>query len=201
MFMPPAPPTDNLYKFLAIFGSWIFVTILAISFFSIYIETQIDNISKSNLELIENNRIISLIDIRLAAIHNNRLDVGAISGVFIDDGSEYEINYLKKLRDEKQKEVEKYTKPTIDYMSIALYAKNSLKEIFFVFLTAISTCAFCLIKGYGGWLRNQKISDETLIVEHEIKRLSLKLLQLELKQKLNNVSDNPPPSIASKFRF
>lgn len=152
--------------------------------------TQVDGIAESKLKLTETKEAIMLIDMRLSAIHEKKLDAEIIPWAYVNDGSEYEINYLTRLREEKQKEMENYTQPNIDYLSIVLHANEHFKSILFVLGVAMSICSFCLIKGYSGWRRNQKTSDEILIIEHDIKKTSLKLLQLEVNQKINSTSDN-----------
>lgn len=161
------PPTDNLYKFICLFGLTLFL------FFSYNISFVHDRLAKNHL-LVENiktaaqHRLLSYKVIQ-GKNKNNRIRSTIKHSVEIDD-LRIQLQKLESLMENSQADHKEIIALSgeLNKLDIAIH---SLKTKFWLYILFMLTGIFMVIWGFRRWqLREQSIRDAILKLDEEIKR-------------------------------
>ncbi len=178
----PKPPTDNIYKFAALSGTWILVLIIMYYLFLGYLNINLEKESMQVRVLFSSQSMIEKIENRLLAIKEKRLEDSILSWTTFTDGSEQEISYLNKMKKIHEEKVKKY-QPLVDerkFNGIAFLVFETGAHI--VFIIFIPVGVLLVWQGYKQWyIKIQKPIDRQYKYDLMIKKITIKKLELELR--------------------
>ncbi len=179
----PKPPTDNLYKLIALIGTWL-VTIGVFYLIVIAIlEYRLELVSKKQVILFSAQDKIELIDQRLNSIEKGNLDESILAWSPHIDGNQKEVDFLNSQL-EKLKNLENKFLPIVQNNEPQKYSnylfKTYLHVLFSIILFFVGGTMFYV--GYRLWYsRVQKCIDQQQQYDLKIKRLTALKLLRELK--------------------
>lgn len=176
----PSPPTDNLYKFMAIIGSWLMTLVMASFMFMEYINYDIKRQSTDQDNYRDSLKTIRNIEKREKSITNGNLEENILSWTFASDGSERETEFLSEVKTRNQDQVSKFEKDKkTDYNQWFNIIDETDAKLLIFLVTAIGS--LCLYFGFLQWYKKvQKYDDKSLLLEVKIKELTIKKLEHEL---------------------
>ncbi len=179
----PKPPTDNIYKFAALSGTWILALIIGYYLFLGYLNLNLKKESVQQNTLFTSQSMIKKIDKRLLAIYEKRLEDDKLNWVPNSDGSVQEESFLKKQKEIHNKKVSKY-QPLVQKAEFKNLASLLFKTgAHLVFLIFIPIGVFLVWQGYKQWyVRIQKPIDNQYKYDLEIKKLTIEKLNREIKK-------------------
>lgn len=176
----PTPPTDNLYKFCAIFGAWLVAAVVALFMFLGYVKYDSEKqfIAQTHHFRTTNN-YQSVLD-RLESIEKGNFGENIIEWIPVSDGSEQEVQGLLQIKANYERAIKEYEETVrTDYRA----AFDIVEATGFIWLICILiTMAFlCFYFGFKLWyIKVQKVSDELMLTDLEIKRLTLRQLERDI---------------------
>jgi len=178
----PSPPTDNLYKFMAIFGAWVLL-ILALFVMGIgYLSFKSREESQQAIAYTRSVGTVLHIQDRLDAIQAGRLNDAIVTWFFFNDTAATEKAFLRKaLQNNKeylahhQGDAERHEAWTFWQI---LEATHSI-----VFILALGGVGiFCFMYGFRRWYKRvQRVSDAILLGKQTFQEMTNQKLKCELE--------------------
>ncbi|SYZ83251.1 Uncharacterised protein [Vibrio paracholerae] len=178
----PTPPTDNLYKFCAIFGAWLVAAVVALFVLLEYVTYDLEKQSLAQMHHFRTTSNYQKIVDRLSSIEQGDLGENIIEWLPNSDGSVQEVKHLHEIKSNYQKLIEEYENEVrIDYGEIIEVVDAT--RIMWLIYVLIGLAAFCFYFGFKYWyVKVQKVSDELMQKDLAIKRLTLEQLERECKK-------------------
>lgn len=175
----PKPPTDNLYKFVAILGLWMIIFTMAIGFFINFMTYQIDQETEAVVRLMGYDSKLSRIERRLQSIEAGELGENILEAAPVHDGSEEEMSYLADVKDRIKENMNKLESRGADYVQ-AVNVAWTIKLHWLLYIFPALSCLFFWF-GFRQWyLKIQKPSDYALEQQRRISELTIKKLEQEI---------------------
>ncbi|EHK4786486.1 hypothetical protein [Vibrio parahaemolyticus] len=178
----PTPPTDNLYKFCAILGAWLVAGVIALFMLLGYVTYDLEKQSVAQTHHFRTMSNYEKVIDRLSSIEQGKLDENIIEWLPSSDGSENEVDRLLEIKANQEKAITEYENEIrTDYGEI--FEVVEATGIWWVICVLISLSVLCFYFGFKLWyIKVQKISDELLVLDVEIKRLTLRQLEKEVSK-------------------
>ncbi|WP_412498459.1 hypothetical protein [Vibrio furnissii] len=178
----PTPPTDNLYKFCAILGAWLVAGVIALFILLGYVTYDLEKQSVAQTHHFRTMSNYEKVIDRLSSIEQGKLDENIIEWLPSSDGSENEVDRLLEIKANQEKAITEYENEIrTDYGEI--FEVVEATGIWWVIYVLISLSVLCFYFGFKLWyIKVQKISDELLVLDVEIKRLTLRQLEKEVSK-------------------
>jgi len=175
----PKPPTDNLYKFVAILGLWMLVFTVAIGFFINFMIYQIEQETETVARLMGYDSKLSRIERRLQSIEDGELDQNIVDTSPVNDGSQEELNYLIDLKGRIKETVDELESRGTDYAQ-AVKVAWGIKLHWFLYIFPSLSCLFFWF-GFRQWyFKIQKPSEDALAQQRRINELTIQRLEQEI---------------------
>ncbi|MGY2293288.1 hypothetical protein ACW9H6_12180 [Pseudomonas sp. SDO528_S397] len=181
----PSPPTDNLYKLMAIFGMWLSAGLIAALLALSYLKYNID---QSTDEFIYKQHVkndIEKIKKRLASLKADKPEQNVLewSSGFKDEKAVLEKvleSNLETINSDTASKKEELLQP--DNPIIKFIFKSNLL-VYTVIVIYIPLAIFCLCFGFRRWaVRVQGPSERLNELDIELKKAALVKLQIEISQ-------------------
>lgn len=177
----PAPPTDNLYKFMAIFGAW---TLLILAVFMMGVDYLVYKSKEEMQQTVAYYRAtdnIQHIQDRLAAIQAGQLNKAIVWWAPIHDGSKAEKIYLQNDLQLNQAYLNRHQGDDHRHDAKTYWKIFSAIHAIVYILVLGGIGIFCLVSGFYRWWRVQRISDDMLLDQQNCQKMTNKKLKLELE--------------------
>nr|PMK12041.1 hypothetical protein BCU07_11075 [Vibrio sp. 10N.261.54.E10] len=178
----PTPPTDNLYKFCAIFGAWLVAGVIALFMLLGYVMYDAEKQLIAQTHHIRTTGNYQRVLDRLESIEQGNLGENIIEWTLISDGSEQEVQGLLQIKSNHEKAIKEYEEAIrTDYRNAFDIAEAT--GVMWVILILITIAVFFFYFGFKYWyVKVQKVSDELMLTDLKIKRLTLIQLEQELRR-------------------
>ncbi|MGI9950699.1 hypothetical protein [Vibrio hyugaensis] len=179
----PTPPTDNLYKFHAILGSWLVGASLVLYVLIKYVSYDLELQLADQSHHMRTERDLVKVNERLESIAKGNLEENKVSWVRGADGSPDEVAYLKQLKENFETSIQVYKDTEkIDYGRIFDIVEATDLWWIIGFLMFIAGLLF--YSGFKNWYyKVQKPQDELIQLDLKIKRLTLLEMERESKKR------------------
>lgn len=189
----PTAPTDNLYKFVAIIGFWMFFGLIALVGWVVYLQYEIKDNAIESRAYFRSVGALREIEARLEAIESGRIDENKLEWVPEAWDLDQEKHFLNIAEENHSQSIAENQHAADSNVGEDLrYLKHPV-VIAFGLLYAL-TMSFCLLIGFKRW--KQKIHDPELyfnkknteLLERSIEKLDLEIyaLRKELQDGPNN---------------
>jgi hypothetical protein len=177
----PKPPTDNLYKFIAITGVWFVFFVVASMMYISYLSFQIEREGLDFSTYSDSKYLIFKIDKRLTSISKKEFDKNVLDTIPTIDGGKREVQFLTNLKEIHSKVVGKYEiRKNESKYSDQIELINTTGLLWVVFMLVFSA-VICFFYGFKAWFTQvQKPADNALKLDLELKQLSIDKLKLEI---------------------
>lgn len=187
----PSPPTDNLYKFMAILGAWTLL-ILAVFLMGVdYLAFKSKEEAQQTIAYYRAAHNVQLIQDRLAAIQAGRLNDAIVPGSSPHDGSNSERTRLQNGLQNNQDYVTRHQDDAYrDDAQTDWQILSAIHGLYYILVLG-GVGIFCLIPGFYRWWRIQRVSDDLLDSQLKFQKMTNQKLQL----KLDAVNQPPPPPV------
>lgn len=187
----PSIPTDNLYKFYAISGMWMFLGLVILYAWLVSIDINIEEESNATSAYYSSFFKLQEIELRLESIKGDQENENELEWVPTEWPIEQEKRFLEHARQSHQKTIEK-TEYAINSDTAKSLQLLKRPVVFIPGILYISLMAFFLVIGFSRWkFKIQDIEIELREVELETKRRALVKLNCEIR-KLNQNSRRWP---------
>ena len=165
---------------MAILGVWLSVLVIFFIMFMGYLEYELENTSRESTKYYRVKEVTRQIDLRLGSIDKGNLEENVIDWVHLSDGSDGEVKFLTSMKVDNDKYVQKYeTEDKTDYGRYLDLIKAT--GFLWFILLIIALAVFCFYFGFKQWyIKVQKISDELLEKDLDLKKIELEKLRSEL---------------------
>jgi hypothetical protein len=169
----PTPPTDNLYKFLAVLGAWGVLFVLALLVLLTYQNHEHAEYNKKLSFLYSEQSWLQKAELRLKSLKENRLGenlLPSISGSFSPKNEELFLEnaaVLSRERLSELKELARHPPENIFPFLASIHFDQLL-------LGTLPLVFGSLYFGFRQWLALQRISDELLRLDLTLKRKQAK---------------------------
>lgn len=187
----PTPPTDNLYKFMAIFGAWALL-ILALFMMGIgYLGFKSKEETQQTIAYYRTTSTVQHIQDRLAAIQAGRLKDAIVPWAPLHDGSGAEKAFLQNALRNNQAYLAHHHDDA-DRHDIWTYWQifSATHGIYFI-LALGGTGIFCFLFGFRRWQHIQSVSDAILDGELTFQKMTNQKLQRELEAMASHPPSHP----------
>ncbi|QHS13189.1 hypothetical protein [Shewanella sp. Arc9-LZ] len=175
----PKPPTDNLYKFLAITGTWLVAIVTAFFMYLGYLTFELKKLNYEQSRMMFSESVVREIDRRLKSISEDKLDENILDWTPRSEGSD-EVQFITQIKQSHLQRVKDYdSKPKPDYG----YQFDLVKETGFINIVygIIFLAVSCFYFGFRGWYSKiQKPMDLGLKLDLKIKEVSIEKMEAEL---------------------
>lgn len=177
----PKPPTDNLYKFMAISGIWMMGFVIAFIMYLGYLNYQIEKEGIKQNSFYRTEALSIQIDDRLASISEGNLNDNIIDWALINDGSKEEISFLNNLKKAQEKKIQEYkADPVNDEYGKQIHLAEAT-GLMWVIYTLIFLSVLCLWLGFRFWYTHVQKPANTLISKDiEIRNLTIEKMKLDI---------------------
>ena len=178
----PSPPTDNLYKFMALSGVWLMVFLLAFYAWLMNADYEIRAEAKELKAFITAQSSLRNIQARLASVRAGHLGENRLVWIPKEWPIEQEVHVLSEVASSHQQTVETYQKSNHNKYEESLDRLSSMGSTWF--LVSYVAAAFGLTyTGFALWYRRvQKPNEVAARIELDIKNTSLRKVEPERKQ-------------------
>lgn len=185
----PAAPTDNLYKFVAILGLWMFFGLLALIGWLVYLEYEFKDKSIASISYFRSVQALSDIENRLESIRTGGLEENKLDWVPKSWDLDQELHALEVARENHSESVAK------NQHAIGSEAGKNLRylkdpTVIGFGILYITLMSFCILIGFLRWKKNIQdpeiyfMKKNTELVERSIDKMDLEIRAL--KEKLEN---------------
>lgn len=186
----PTPPTDNLYKFMAIFGAWALL-ILAVFMMGVgYLGFKSKEETQQTIAYYRTTSTVRHIQDRLAAIQAGRLEDAIVSWAPLHDGSDAEKTFLQNALQNNQTYLAHHHGDADRHDVWTFWQIFSATDGLFFILVLGGTGIFCFIFGFLRWQHIQSISDAILRGELAFQEMTNQKIRCELEA----TAPSPPKS-------
>lgn len=185
----PSPPTDNLYKFMAIFGAWALLILSVFLMGTDYLAFKSKVEAQQTIAYYRATHNVKLIQDRLAAIQAGRLNDAIVPWAPHHDGSDSEKVFLQNGLQNNQAYVTHHQDDADrDDVQTDWQILSAIHGLFYILVFG-GVGIFCLISGFYRWWRIQRISDA--LQDNEL--AFQKMTNQKLQRKLDAVTQPPAP--------
>jgi len=184
----PTPPTDNLYKFMAIFGAWALLILAGFMMGIGYLGFKSRQEMQQTVAYYRTTGTIRDIQDRLAAIQAGRPKDAIVSWAPLHDGSDAEKAFLQNALKSNQAYLARHHDDLDRHDVWTFWQIFSATDGLFFILVLGGVGIFCFIFGFLRWRHIQHISNAILHGELAFQEMANQKLQLELE------AMTPPPS-------
>lgn len=169
----PTPPTDNLYKFLAILGAW--GMLIAAGFLALLAHQnyETEKFEKKRMAFFQGENWIATAERRINSLKFNRTNENKIEGLsnLVKPSEELsmlskQLELAKEYRAELKKVLEKEPNNDLPFLRTV-----GILNWFYGLL--VGSGAFLCV-GFISWMRLQKIADDLLRLDLQLKKAQLK---------------------------
>lgn len=183
----PTAPTDNLYKFVAILGLWMFLGLLALLGWFVYLEYEVKDNSIASSSYFRSVQALSEIEDRMESIRTGNLEENKLDWVHKSLDLEQEKHVLEIAQENHSESVAKNQYAVDSEVGEELrYIKPPVAIVFGIFY--IACMSFCFVIGFWKW--KKKIQDpeivfkkkNTELLEKSIEKLNLEIQALKGEQ-------------------
>jgi hypothetical protein len=189
----PSPPTDNLYKFMAIFGAWALL-ILALFVMSIgYISFKSREESQQAIAYTRSVGTVLHIQDRLDAIQAGRLNDAIVTWSPIQDGSDTEKAFLRKALQNNKEYLARHQGDAERHDAWTFWQiLEATHGIVFILIFG-GVGIFCFIYGFRRWYKRvQRVSDAILLGKQTLQELTNQKLKRDLEAATQTPQLSPP---------
>jgi len=176
----PKPPTDNLYKFLAVTGTWLMAFVTIFIMYLGYINHEIKKISIKQDNYYFHKNTVNDINRRLSSIKKGEIKRNVLDWTIISDGSIKETTFLNAAKKRYIERIKQYeSKPRQDYNELFKLVKAT--GFLWVVYLIIAIAVFCFYFGFRYWYSKvQKLSDISIQHDINIKKLTIEKMKQEI---------------------
>jgi hypothetical protein len=178
----PSPPTDNLFKFMTVSGAWLFAGCIALLGFAIYSQLkESDSISyRSHIEY--GQSVVREIDRRLDSISKGKLGENKPLQLCPDRQTPVqEMECLTQVKERWGRSIKEYEQQqAVGEYEYAVRKLVTTKDFSYVYMGIFFVATVLLVFGILGWLKNQKMQNELLAKDLDIKKKQDDVLGVEL---------------------
>ncbi len=190
----PSPPTDNLYKFMAIFGAWalliLAVFLMGVDFLAFKSKVE----AQQTIAYYRATHNVQLIQDRLAAIQAGRLNDAIVPWAPLHDGSDSEKAFLQNGLQNNQAYVTRHKDDADrDDVQTDWQILSAVHGLFYI-LVFTGIGILCLIPGFYRWWTIQRVSDALLDSELDFQKMTNQKLRRELDAATQSPAPPAPPS-------
>jgi len=178
----PTPPTDNLYKFMALTGTWLMIFLLAFYAWLLNADYEIRLEGRQLQAFVSAQASLREIQVRLLAIREGRHAENIVSWVQKDWPLEQEVRILSSVAVSNGRIVDEYQKSNHGKLGEIFDRLSSMGFLWFI-VPYVGGAVALTYSGYRLWYRRVQIPNESMArVELELKVASVRKLELEIKQ-------------------
>lgn len=186
----PSPPTDNLYKFMAIFGAWALLILMVFLMGVDYLAFESKVEAQQTTAYYRAAHNVQLIQDRLAAIQAGRLNDAIVPWAPLHDGSDSEKAFLQDGLQNNQTYVTRHKDDANrDDVQTSWQILSAIHGLFYI-LVFVGVGIFCLVLGFYRWWRIQRVSDD--LQDSQLKFQKMTNQKLQRKQDAVNQPPLPP---------
>lgn len=187
----PTPPTDNLYKFMAIFGAWALLTLALFMMGIGYLGFKSKEETQQTIAYYRTTSAVQHIQDRLAAIQAGRLKDAIVPWAPLHDGSEAEKVFLQNALRNNQAYLAHHHDDA-DRHDIWTYWQifSATGGIYFILALGVTGIP-CFLFGFFRWQHIQSVSDAILDGQLAFQKMTNQKLQCELEAKVSSPPQSP----------
>ncbi|RBC02804.1 hypothetical protein C3E97_008600 [Pseudomonas sp. MWU12-2115] len=178
----PSPPTDNLYKFMAIFGLWLLLGLLLLFAWFGYMNFKLDEESRDNQHYYFSKNMKLDISRRLASLEANNSGENKLEWVPENSSPDQEKSFLKEAlkNHEETMESTKYVLKSQTGRDLKIFEASGALWILWLYVAIAIACPYL---GFKWWYKKIQLPNEAANdMELKIKEASLLKLQIEISQ-------------------
>jgi hypothetical protein len=171
---------------MAILGSWLMLLVIAMVMFTGYLQYDLERKAQASSNYFFSKNVIYEIQKRLDSISNKKFDENKLDWVHAFDSVEKEVVFIKPIMEGHKKRIVEYdTEKKLDYGHYFGIAKAT--GAVWLAILIIILAIICFWYGFTRWYKKvQKPADEALVLDNEIKNITLKTLELDLDTSTKN---------------
>jgi Ca2+/Na+ antiporter len=176
----PKPPTDNLYKFMAITGTWLLSLVAVSLMFLGYMSFKIEKETNQIAHQMNYRQTIGEIDRRVLAIDEKRCNDAIISWSKEHECNDNEKKFLLRVKEVNEAHIKEYDKQDkIDFVNVWDTAKSI--GVMWVFIIFTFLGVFLFYFGFTRWYKHiQKPENEAAILDIKIKKQIIEKNMLDI---------------------
>lgn len=179
----PAAPTENLYKFFAIFGLWLFVILGGVLIGLQYLSYLGDEELKATQSFYSSKDTDRKVMARIKAIQEGRLNDDRIELSADFKVPSEELRFLQIVHENHQKAMAT-AEPAMNQHIGAKFHMLERLGIKWLLPTYSAICFLFVIYGFSAWHKHiQRPADRLIPIEFKIKEVDLQLKEMELAQR------------------
>lgn len=180
----PSPPTDNLYKFMSIFGLWLLLGLVLLFAWLGYLDFQIKKESERSQAYFISTNMESKISTRLASIKAMHFNENRLEWILPSTGIEQEQKILQMALDNHKQIIDK-NKDSLNHNIREMM--EMLESMDFLWIVMIPIYVFlavgCPYFGFTRWYRYiQKPSEAAHDLDCRLKEATLRKIEAEIRQ-------------------
>ena len=175
----PTPPTDNLYKYLAISGLWLTLGFSFLFVYSIKTAHSLEDYYQLSQWTYQNERNIEKFLKRIKSLEENKINDHKIERISEKYSPKEELIFLKKALKNTEKSHSENKEQLKELGQPELTWKWIDRAYIFIWLPAAIPLSLALSYiGFRLWYsKSQKYTDEILLIELELKKETLKQIR------------------------
>jgi len=178
----PNPPTDNIYKFMAISGLWLFVGFVVLYIWLVSVQIQLDKDSVRLQSYYFSVNIKRNIERRLSSIEKKEYDKSRLDWVPSSWSVGQEVLFLNKALENHEKTINR-NKGSLNSNTgenLKLFERTDLRAAFVLYVALMVGLIWF---GFSRWIKvTHSINEQIKELDRDIKLKTLQKLELEIKQ-------------------
>lgn len=179
----PTAPTDNLYKFMAIFGLSLTVILAAVLVWFSYLSYLGSKELEATQSYYYSQDTVRQVTVRMTAITEGRLNENKLDWVPAYEKPSDEMKFLKLVYENHQKSMAE-SEPVMNRKSGQYFEVLEAMGIQWILPAYTVVCILLAVIGFERWyVKIQRPADKLAPFEFRIKETELKLKETELQQK------------------
>lgn len=190
----PSPPTDNLYKFIAIFGLWLLLGLIMVFAWLGYLQFQLEKEGERAQAYFSSKRMEAQISARLASVKARRPAENKLEWMPPDISLEQEQKLIQEMLTDHKQAIEK-NKDALDRKfgeELKLLGSMGFPWVMPIYMLFTVSCT---LFGFIQWHRKiQKPSEEAHILDCRLKEVEIKKIEAEIRDLRRNYRKALRPS-------
>ncbi|AZF07763.1 hypothetical protein [Pseudomonas sp. R5-89-07] len=178
----PSPPTDNIYKLLAVFGLWLIAGALTLFSIFSYLDYRSQKETREESYHSQTERMVNSFTKRIRALEEGTPELHKIAD--LPDTFNNDITFLKNSLAMQEKNLSKYKQRKRDNLDTFMDYLLVHETEFYIFVGLYATLtSLCTVIGFSRWFQKiQKPSEVLNELDIRIKEASLLKLKIEISQ-------------------
>jgi len=182
----PSPPTDNLYKFMSIFGLWLLLGLVLLFAWLGYLNFQVKKEGERSQAYFISTNMELKISTRLASIKAKHFNENRLEWVLPDTGIEQEQKILQMALDNHRQIIEK-NKDALNHNIDGMLEMLESMGFLWIMPIYVFLAVGCPYFGFTRWYRYiQKPSEAAHELDCRLKEATLRKIESEIRQSRPN---------------